>query len=95
MEGVANVVRRFPPRGQSIRKLALASETFRSICSDFAAAEAALLRFSGPSSSAHEGLRREYEVLVDELMAEISDALDKFEGCHKVKSGKVSKDARD
>ncbi len=87
MEGVTNVIRRFPPRGQAIRELALASETFRSICSDFAVAEAALLRFSEPSSKAPASRRREYEVLVEELIAEISDALDKFEWCLNTSSG--------
>jgi hypothetical protein len=66
-------------RELAIKELALANESFRSICSDFAAAESALNRFSAPSSDSHEDRRREYEVLIAELMSEISDALDEYE----------------
>jgi len=78
MEGLPAVVHRFPARAQAIRQLALADESFRALCADFAAAEAALRRFS-EAPSASEDRCNEYEALVDELLAEVGEALDAYD----------------
>lgn len=78
MEGVRAVVERFPAKAQAIRQLALADETFRSLCGDFAAAEATLQRFC-EAPFASEARRNEYQVLVGELLAEVAEALNAYE----------------
>lgn len=82
MEGLSAVFHVFPARRQTIKELALADETFRSLCADFAAAETSLRRFA-EGSFASEDRRNEYARLVNELSAEIVEALDNHDCRHQ------------
>jgi hypothetical protein len=70
------VLRRFPGKQNKIRRLALASPSFRSLCNDFGEASAALGRHE---ASDRDGLRAEYRALVTDLAAEIEAALARAE----------------
>jgi hypothetical protein len=74
--GVLIAIQRFPARQQAIEALAARDEDFRSLCADFAEAQAALCRWGEPSSAVRENLRSEYQTLVEELAGEIAGALD-------------------
>src|SRR5687768_11453941 len=69
--GVLIAIQRFPARQRAIEELAARDEDFRSLCADFAEAQAALRRWEEPSSAvrenARENLRSEYQTLVEEL----------------------------
>jgi hypothetical protein len=67
---------RFPAHQQAIEALAARDEDFRSLCADFAEAQAALRRWEEPSSAVREKRRAEYQTLVEELAGEIASALD-------------------
>ncbi len=69
-------IQRFPARQQAIEALAARDEDFRSLCADFADAQAALRRWEEPPSAVREKLRSEYQTLVEELAGEIAAALD-------------------
>jgi hypothetical protein len=78
--GVLIAIQRFPARQRAIEALAARDEDFRSLCADFAEAQAALRRWEEPSSAVRENvrenLRSEYQTLVEELAGEIAGALD-------------------
>ena len=75
-KGLQAALRRFPHRGQEIWRLALTNSTFRSLCDDFADAEAALDLWA-VSNAIHSAQRRsEYQILTDELAAEVEHTLD-------------------
>jgi hypothetical protein len=74
-EEVRAAVRRFPARQAAIEALAARDEEFRSVCADFADAEAALRRWQVAESPMRERLSPEYRQLVEELADEIEMAL--------------------
>jgi hypothetical protein len=74
-EEVHAAVRRFPTRQTAIEALAARDEEFRSLCADFADAEAALRRWQVAESPMRERLSSEYRQLVEELADEIEMAL--------------------
>jgi hypothetical protein len=74
-EEVRAAVRRFPARQPAIEDLAVRDEGFRSLCADFADAEAALRRWQAAESPMRERLSSEYRQLVEELADEIEMAL--------------------
>jgi len=74
-KGLQAALRRFPLKGQEIRRHALANSTFRSLCDDLADAEAASNQW-GQSPSPQSNLRRsEYQILAEELATEIEQML--------------------
>lgn len=83
MEGLSAVLSRFPAKAQAIRQLALADEAFRSLCADFAVAEAVLQQLdrSTPPTldrstpPTNDKRRLEYKALVSDLLAEIDEQL--------------------
>lgn len=74
-EEVRAAVRRFPAHGVVIEALAARDEGFRSLCADFADAEAALRHWEVAPSPARDRLCSEYRQLVEELAEEIETAL--------------------
>jgi hypothetical protein len=74
--GVLIAIQRFPARQRAIEELAARDEDFRSLCADFAEAQAALRRWEEPPSAIREKRRSEYQTLVEELAGEIAGALD-------------------
>jgi uncharacterized protein YdcH (DUF465 family) len=74
-EEVRAAVRRFPARRAAIEALAARDEGFRSLCADFAEAEATLRHWEGEASPARERLCSEYRQFVQELADEIEAAL--------------------
>jgi hypothetical protein len=77
-KGLVAAIRRFPLKGQKIRRLALADGSFLSACYDLADAEAALNRLATSSSFPHRDSRLdEYEILVNELAGEIENILNR------------------
>ena len=74
-EEVRAAVRRFPARQAAIEALAARDEGFRSLCADFAEAEATLRHWEGAASPARERLCSEYRQFVQELADEIEAAL--------------------
>ena len=73
--GVEAAIRRFPSKGSEIRRLALANMTFRSLCEDLADAETAVEKWGLSPAASSQARRCEYEVLGDELAAEIDSVL--------------------
>ena len=69
--GVLAAVRRFPQRSLEIRRLAMSDNAFRSLCEDLCEAEEALARWSLLPSEQAASRRCEYDLLVEELAAEI------------------------
>jgi hypothetical protein len=69
-------IARFPDRGRAIEELAGRDEEFRSLCADYADAEAAVVRWERCSSPLREERCTEYRDLVKELALEIEAALD-------------------
>jgi hypothetical protein len=74
-EEVHAAVRRFPTRQTAIEALAARDEEFRSLCADFADAEAALRRWQVAESPMRERLSSEYRQLVEELADEVEMVL--------------------
>src|SRR3954451_4613359 len=74
-EEVGAAVRRFPARQAAIEALAARDEEFRSLCADFADAEAALRHWQVAESPMRERLSPEYRQLVEELADEVEMAL--------------------
>ena len=69
----------FPARRHALEALVAADETFRSLCSDLAEAQAALQRWRTSASPVREKRCSEYEELVASLAAEIVSYLDAAE----------------
>jgi len=70
-EEVGAAVRRFPARRAAIEALARRDEGFRSLCADFAEAEATLRRWEGASSPIREQRCSGYRQLAQDLADEI------------------------
>jgi hypothetical protein len=69
-------IARFPDRGRAIEELADDDEEFRSLCADYADADAALVRWENCSSQVREERCTEYRGLLKDLALEIEAALD-------------------
>lgn len=76
-KGVLAAVRRFPRRSLEITRLAIADASFRSLCEDLREAEEALERWSHVTSDQAALRRSEYDLLVEELAAEIEGIVDR------------------
>jgi hypothetical protein len=74
---VQAAIARFPDRGRAIEALARRNEGFRSLCEDFAAAQAALAHWQGSSATVREARCAEYRELVRDLAVEIEAELDR------------------
>lgn len=74
-EEVRAAVRRFPAHRVVIEALAARDEGFRSLCADFAEAEAALRHWETAPPPGRDRLCSEYRQLVEELADEIETAL--------------------
>jgi hypothetical protein len=79
-EDLVAAARRFPGRRGTLEALAAADESFRSLCSDLAEAEAALQRWRASTLAARDQRCSEYEELVESLAGEIAVYLDTAEG---------------
>lgn len=75
-QGVTAAQRHFPNRTKAIEDLAARDEEFRSLCDDFADAEAELKKWEKSADPKHEQRYAEYLVLVDDLANEIGAAID-------------------
>jgi len=78
-EDLVAAARWFPARRGTLEALAAADESFRSLCSDLAEAEAALQRWRASASAVREQRCSEYEELVESLAGEIAIYLDAAE----------------
>jgi hypothetical protein len=78
-ESLLTAVQRFPDRQRALEALAGCDESFRSLCADFADAQAALRRWEESASAVREQRCAEYEELVESLAAEIASTLDSVE----------------
>ena len=67
----------FPDRGHAIEEVARTEDSFRSLCEDFAEAQAALERWERSPSSVREARCAEYRELVRDLAVEIEAELDR------------------
>ncbi|MBB3316803.1 glutaminase [Rhizobium sp. BK181] len=65
----------FSGQVERVRQLFRASETFRSMCEDLAAAAETLANVDGLPDDVREARRQEYASLVEALVAEIGEAL--------------------
>ncbi|MCB1490069.1 MAG: hypothetical protein KDJ88_21750 [Bauldia sp.] len=74
-KGLLAAVRRFPLKGQEIKRLALSDVSFRSLCEDLADAEHALDSWAASASSVRSVRLGEYQTLVKELADEIEAML--------------------
>jgi hypothetical protein len=74
-EGVLAAAQRFPGRESEVEELAARDEEFRSLCLDFADAEAALRQWEASISPAQQERCAEYRVLIEDLAGEIETAL--------------------
>jgi hypothetical protein len=79
-EDLVAAARWFPGRLHALEALAAADESFRSLCADFAEAEAALQRWRASASAVREQRCAEYEELVESLAGEVALYLDAAEG---------------
>lgn len=77
--GPARVLERFPEKAVPIRELLLSSLDFRSICDDYAEALNTLAHFRARPDASVRPEVAEYEVLIEELEAELAAALDATE----------------
>jgi acyl-CoA reductase-like NAD-dependent aldehyde dehydrogenase len=75
-EDLLAAVNRFASRAGSLVQLASRDETFRALCADFAAAQAALERWRASSSVYREQRCAEYTELLESLADEIAQYLD-------------------
>lgn len=73
--GLRAAVRRFPAHVPQIRDLLASDESFQGMCDDLAAAEQALAAVDQLPETRRAERRVEYEGLVEDLAAEIEDAL--------------------
>lgn len=73
--GYLAAVRRFPHAEFTIRRLISHSETFRDICEELAEAETALLKVVETPPEIREARRREWQEIVDRLVAEVAASL--------------------
>lgn len=71
------VVRRFPDRGDAIKRLFRESENFHTICEDYGLCVEALKRWSESTSKEALVRRSEYTELMEDLESEIRKYLDK------------------
>jgi hypothetical protein len=69
-------VQRFPDRRRTLEALAARDESFRSLCSDFAAAQVALQWWRESVLAVRERRCSEYAQLIEELADEIARTLD-------------------
>lgn len=83
-EGVKAVIRRFPARRLAIEGLARQKESFRDICDEFAAAEAALAAVDRLDEAAQAKRRSEWLCFIRGALAEIEAELQR---CNVVSIG--------
>ena len=76
---IDSLVRRFPERARSIRRLQAKDATFRAICEDYAEGLRALAYWQAADRSC-EQKAEEYRRLVEELEKEALEALKAYEG---------------
>ena len=77
--GYVTAARRFPQAELAIRRLMMSSETFRDICEELAEAETALSNVPQAPSELSKARRREFQDLIDRLVAEAGTALKESE----------------
>lgn len=76
MDGaVLAAVGRFPERQRAIETLAAGDESFRSLCTDLAEAEAALAGWDASTAAVRDARCAEYQGIVEDLAREIEAAL--------------------
>ena len=73
--GMIAVVKRFPQSELAIHRLMQRSETFREICDELAEAELAMSKVPQTPPELCEARTREWQEVVDRLVAEASSAL--------------------
>jgi hypothetical protein len=70
-------IARFPDRGHAIEELARRNEDFRSLCADFADAEAAAVRWEHSPLPVSKARAAEYRELARDFAAELEATLDR------------------
>jgi hypothetical protein len=73
--GLTAVLQRFPDETDLIVGLAARSDTFRSLCEDYAVTRRALRCFEAAQDREHEAIAADYRNLTVELEHEIEEAL--------------------
>ena len=73
------VAKRFPGRGDEIKRLFRKNEDFHTICEDYGLCAEALKRWNESASKEAPGRRREYAELLEDLESEIRKFLDAVE----------------
>ncbi len=71
MHALAHVLARFPEEGSPVRRLYLKNAYFRSVCEDFALANASLRRFEARPDANLRPEIGEYREILDELEREL------------------------
>jgi hypothetical protein len=72
------VAKRFPDRTDAVKRLFRKSETFQAVCEDYRKCAEALLHWNQSASEEAPARREEYEVLLQDLEAEILQSLNEF-----------------
>ena len=72
------IVRRFPGRGEAIRRLFRENENFHTICEDYGLCAEALKRWNESASQQAPARRKEYAELLDDLESEIRKYLNAY-----------------
>jgi len=76
--GVLAAIRLLPKHRKAIKTLVLSSESFRSLCVDLVDAEQALQRWDNSDDPGMAARRIEYRHLIDDLEAEIRQAISEW-----------------
>ncbi len=76
MDGnISAALRRFPSQKETIERLSVCDEAFRSLCEDLADAEDALRKWEQSDSPKRDQRCSEFRELVDDLAKEVETAL--------------------
>ena len=73
-----SIFERFPERTEKIKALFKNNESFKTLCEDYRRCAEALLHWNRSASEDAPSRREEYEVLLQDLEAEILQSLNEF-----------------
>lgn len=76
---IFRVVKRFPWRERSIKRLFRTSESFRTLCEDYHLCTQALERWKATDTEVSQARVAEYSALMEGLEAEIIETVDQYD----------------